>query len=87
LKLIGVGTGNTAMEVDVFRKKYNVPFPIFPDDNFMIQKAFSNPIRTPTFVVVTIDRGKKFALAHAMEGRFESPEEFLKSIGHALTAK
>ncbi len=87
VKLIGVGTGNTPLEVELFRKKYKVSFPLFPDDHFMIQKAFPKPVRTPTFVVLTINRGKKFAVAHALEGRFESAEAFLKSVTGSLSTR
>jgi hypothetical protein len=87
VKLIGIGTGNTPLEVDVFRKKYNVSFPLFPDDDINIQKAFPNPVRTPTFVVITLGRGTNVGAVQALEGRFESAEEFLKSIMPALSAK
>jgi hypothetical protein len=87
VKLIGIGTGNTPLEVDVFRKKFNVSFPLFPDDDLNIQKAFPNPVRTPTFLVVTIDRGTNVGVVQALEGKFESAEEFLKTIMPALSAK
>jgi len=87
VKLIGVGVGNTPLEVGIFKNRYKVTFPIFPDDDFGIQKGFQHPIRTPTFVVVTINRGKEFTIVHALEGKFESAEKFLESIMADLAAK
>ncbi len=59
LKVLGIGVGNTPFEVDVFRKKYDIKFPLLPDDSFAVQKAFSEHVRTPTFL-------------YPEEGRFRS---------------
>lgn len=49
IKLIGIGVGNTAYEVDLFRKAFDIPFPLFPDRSR--QLAFGLEVRqTPTFV-------------------------------------
>jgi peroxiredoxin len=80
VKLIGIGTGNTPFEVNVFRKKYAIQFPLFPDDNFLVQKAFSEQIRTPTFITVR-NRGKKgLELVNLHIGELDSPEAFLKNL-------
>ncbi|MBI4965679.1 MAG: TlpA family protein disulfide reductase [Desulfomonile tiedjei] len=80
VKLIGIGTGNTPFEVDVFRKKFAIRFPLVPDDNFVVQKAFSQPVRTPTFITVK-KRGKKgLELVNVHVGELSAAEAFLKSL-------
>jgi thiol-disulfide isomerase/thioredoxin len=80
VKLLGVGTGNTPFEVDVFKKKYEVPFPLVPDENMGVQKAFSDQIRTPTFLIVEIGGGNKIKVQNLHIGRIENLVEFSKTL-------
>ena len=49
VKLIGIGIGNTAYEVGLFAKTFDVPFPLFADRGRYFVHALTIR-RTPTFV-------------------------------------
>jgi peroxiredoxin len=80
VKIIGIGTGNTPFEVEVFKKKFAVPFPLFSDEDFAMQKACSQPIKTPLFVTVRLDRGKALKIANVQLGQIHEPEPFFKKL-------
>ena len=79
IKMIGIGVGNTPLEVEVFRKTYGVPFPLFPDEDYSIHKAIGE-VRTPYFIGVKISADKSLGVFHTHEGGFKDPVQFLKQL-------
>jgi peroxiredoxin len=76
IKLIGIGAGNTLFEVDFFKKKYQVPFPLLPDENFVLHKALGET-RTPYFFVVKLDKGQPPRVIYSELGGIKGLEPFL----------
>jgi peroxiredoxin len=79
IKMIGIGAGNTVLEVDTFKEKYNVPFPLFSDPDFKIHEELEE-VRTPYFFVVKIKKNRTLEVVYSEEGAFGEAEAFLQLI-------
>jgi peroxiredoxin len=79
IKMIGIGVGNTPFEVDVFKKRYQIPFPLFSDADFILHKAFGE-VRTPFFVGVRLNGDGADRVIYAKVGGLESVDHFLDLI-------
>jgi thiol-disulfide isomerase/thioredoxin len=79
IKMIGIGAKNSAYEVDSYRERYHVPFPLFPDEGMAITEELG--VRgTPTFIGVKVD-GKGFQKQiYFGEGGFQHNQAFLTEI-------
>jgi peroxiredoxin len=82
LKMIGIGAGNSAFEVDVFRKKYDVPFPLFDDADYTVHKAVGE-VGTPWFVLVELGQKEHVTLFSHL-GPFKDIHAFLDEIRGAM---
>jgi peroxiredoxin len=79
IKIIGIGVGNSPFEVNIFKEKYQVPFPLFSDNNFTIHKCLGET-RTPYFFVVSIGPGNTLRVIYSRVGGISDPDSFLKTI-------
>jgi thiol-disulfide isomerase/thioredoxin len=79
IKLIGLGAGNSSYEVEVYKKTYTVPFPLFPDKDFEIHKACGE-VRTPYFMVVRINEDGTHQIVHSQLGNYPGAEPFLELV-------
>ena len=77
VKMIGIGRMNTALEVATFKEKYEVKFPLFPDNDLSITKALqAQDEGTPHFIVIRIAPGDRVEVVHTFTGAFEDPKAF-----------
>jgi len=79
IKIIGIGAGNTPFEVDVFRKQYDIEFPLFSDETFSVHTA-TGGVRTPYFFVIRTRPGEPGKIVYSNVGSLHDPQQFLDLI-------
>ncbi len=79
IKMIGIGAGNSMYEVDSFKERYHVPFPLFPDQDIQITQMLG--VRgTPTFIGVWVSGRENPERFYFGEGGFQDAGRFLNGV-------
>ncbi|MEA3334231.1 MAG: TlpA disulfide reductase family protein [Pseudomonadota bacterium] len=86
VKMIGIGTGNSAFEIDVFKKKYKIPFPLFADADFTVHEYLGN-VRTPYFIGICNQGKIKNRIFFSQLSGFNGAEKFLDTVLKASNCK
>lgn len=79
IKIIGIGAGNTPFEIETYKKKYAIAFPLIPDEDFNIHKIVGE-VRTPYFIAVKINAGGRTEVIYSRLGALENNNLFLAQI-------
>jgi hypothetical protein len=88
IKLVGVGRKNSEVEVEVFRDRYEVEFPLFQDPTLSLTEALgAGKEGTPHFLVLDLQDGAGTVMVDSNKGSFGDPEKFLERIRKHLKEK
>ena len=79
VKLIGIGAGNSTYEVNFFKEKYKIKFPLFSDTDFSIHKKIGE-VRTPYFIGLNLKKDGAFQVFYTHAGDIGDPKKFLDTI-------
>ncbi|WP_372683048.1 peroxiredoxin family protein [Desulfosarcina sp.] len=84
VKMIGIGVGNSAYEVDHFRKHYQIAFPLFPDENFVVHQSVGE-VRTPFFIIADIGPSDRGRVLWTGAGNMDKVETFINRLNGFLS--
>jgi len=79
IKIIGIGIGNSAYEVQTFKEKYEIPFPLFPDQEMSVARLLG-VMRTPTFIGVRIHEDGTHQDFYFKSGPLGDIDEFITKM-------
>ncbi|MDP2921365.1 MAG: hypothetical protein Q8O12_03235 [Candidatus Omnitrophota bacterium] len=84
IKMLGVGISNSETEVSVFRKKFNVAFPVFAGPDNSLYDRILGKIEFPYINILKRDSGGNLEKAFAIERDLPEPEKMFKVVSEGL---
>lgn len=78
IRFIGIAAGNTPFEVKFYKKKYELPFPLFEDPNYTAHKALDE-VGTPAYYLVDMREGR-MSVIYYHEGEMPDKDGFFNNL-------
>jgi len=78
VRFMGIGKKNTQTEADIYRDRYKVPFPMFPDPKMENVKRLGET-RTPSFTIIDLARNR----VRHQQWKIDSAEDLLVKLQEA----
>jgi peroxiredoxin len=85
VRVLGIGVGDTPKEVTVFKEKFGLPFPVFPDRTGSFSRQFGK-IRVPNIIVLKRRVGH-FEVVYQESSLPDNAEQFLSKVLSYATMK
>jgi hypothetical protein len=85
VKFIGLGVGDTPLEVATYKQKLKVPFPVFPDRRARLARSLG-PLRVPNLLVLR-RQGGRLKVIHSSPGELRNPADLLSRLQASLEAR
>jgi len=79
IKVIGLAAGNTVREMEFWRERFKVEFPLIPDEDYELHRQLGN-VGTPFFVLARVDGPDRLEVLFSLEGAFEDETVFFDTI-------
>ena len=79
IMMIGIGVGNSPIEVDIYRKKFSVMFPLFDDKGYAVYNTLQD-VLTPHFIGLNLDGRGGYRMVYSRNGGFDDPAAFLNEM-------
>jgi peroxiredoxin len=79
IKMIGLGANNSTLEVEYFRKKYKMQFPLFSDAGKKMYASLGGKV-TPDFIGCKRDANQQFTVILRQSGGFVDPDKFFTKL-------
>lgn len=78
VKILGVAIGNSAREVENFKKEHAIPFPIFPDTETIVYRKIGSPGGSP-LVYILRKAGNRWLIVDGVKGETRAEDLVLRA--------
>ncbi|MCI0494807.1 hypothetical protein L0Z72_07345, partial [candidate division KSB1 bacterium] len=85
VKMLGIGSGNNAKQVELFTQEKSIPFPLIPDDQFILHDEVGRP-KTPFIILFKKTGDGKGIVSATFLGIVLTKDQLLEDIRRLVTS-